>query len=314
MDKFGNIINENELLLLRYYEESSQQIKTQILSAAMRGNDTVYLKTIRRNIDNEIIKLKTKFQFYSTEQQSKTYFKGIKEQESNFSKLKIPFEPVKATTYLGFGGLHKEAIQNLAINTYKPLDKITNIIGRDCVEYLERTNFKDSQAILKALYKFIPDSEALRKVGISNVRGVVTGNTTWQQAIRGIRQDFAKQEIFKVPYYTKDGNISRLVDMRDYAELVARTTSAEAYREGAKNSIIETFGTNDLVQINGGSANECDVCGTWDGQIVSLTGLTEGFPTLDEAEAEGWGHPNCKCHYAVTLDVLDTYNEKNIDY
>lgn len=308
MEKFGDAISENELLLMRFYNDSLTKIKKQLLEAAVAGNDTAHLKKLQENVENELIKLNKKFQFFSKDTTSRTYKKGIKEQENAFRQLHIQFTPVKASTYTQFAGIHKQAVKTLAINTYKPLKRVVDVIGRDCIEYFERTNFNDTQAILKKLLKFFPDNEDLRSTGLTSVQGVVTGNITWQKAIRDFQESFMKEDIFKVPYYKKDGTLHAMVNMGDYAELVARTTSAEAYRKGAETTILETFDSmGDLVQVNGHSSFPNSPCLPFEGAILSLTGKTKGYTTLDEAKAQGLFHPNCIHHFGVTLEVLDEY-------
>jgi len=308
MDKFGDYISENELLLLRYYNDSLTKIKKQILEAAVSGHETTHLKQLQENVENELIKLNKKFQFFSKSTTSNIYKKGIKGQEAAFKQLHIRFTPVIAATYTQFAGIHKEAVKTLAINTYKPLKRVVDVIGRDCIEYFERTNFNDTQAILKKLLKFFPDSEDLRSTGLASVQGVVNGNITWQRAIKDFQETFMKEEIFKVPYYKKDGTLHSMVNMADYAELVARTTSAEAYRKGAENAILDAFDDmGDLVQINGHSQFPTSPCLPFEDAILSLTGKTKGYTTIDQAKAQGLFHPNCIHHFGVTAEVLDEY-------
>lgn len=308
MDKFSSYISENELLLLRYYNDSLIKIKKQLLEAAIKGHDTKHLKQLKENVENELTKLNKKFQFFSKDTTSRIYKKGIEGQEAAFRQLHIRFTPVKAATYAQFAGIHKEAVKTLAINTYKPLKRVVDVIGRDCIEYFERTNFNDTQAILKKLLKFFPDNEDLRSTGLASIQGVVNGNITWQKAIRDFQETFLKDSIFKVPYYKKDGTLHAMVNMADYAELVARTTSAEAYRKGAENAILDTFDDmGDLVQINGHSKFPTSPCLPFEGAILSLTGITKGYMTIDKAKAQGLFHPNCIHHFGVTADVLAEY-------
>ena len=178
MNKFSSYINENELLLLRYYNDSLTKIKKQLLEAAIKGYDTTHLKQLQKNVENELLKLDKKFQFFSKDTTSRIYKKGIEGQETAFKQLHIRFTPVKAAVYAQFAGIHKEAVKTLAINTYKPLKRVVDVIGRDCIEYFERTNFNDTQAILKKLLKFFPDNEDLRSTGLTSIQGVVNGNIT----------------------------------------------------------------------------------------------------------------------------------------
>ena len=308
MDKFGDYISENEFLLLRYYNDSLTKIKQQLLDAAVKGYDKTHLEQLQENVENELIKLQKKFQFFSTEQTSKIYKKGVEGQEAAFKQLHIQFTPVKARTYAQFAGLHKNALKTLAINTYKPLKRVVDVIGRDCIEYFERTNFNDTQEILKRLLKFFPDNEDLRETGLHSVHGVVNGNITWQRAIRDFQEKFIKESIFKVPYYKKDGTLHAMVSLTDYAELVARTTSAEAYRKGAEIAILDTFEEGDLVQVSGKSEFPNSPCLPFEDAILSLTGRTKGYTTLDEAKSMGLFHPNCIHHFGVSEAVLAEYD------
>jgi len=70
----------------------------------------------------------------------------------------------------------------------------------------------------------------------------------------------------------------------------------------------------DLVQVS--AHGGCDLCAPWEGAILSISGDTPGYPTVDEAEASGLFHPNCK-HAINTLipdlaAATDAYNP-NID-
>jgi hypothetical protein len=301
---------KNEDILLKFYRDTDRRLKKLIIEAINKGNNIDYLLKLQEEARKEIAALDTKYLIFANEAVRFSYKNGIKKQEQGYKKLEVTFSPIATAN---FGGLHKEAIKILAENTYKPLHQVTKIIGRNTQEFLKRENFKDTQATLKAVEKFV-DSKALREAGITNVRGIVVGDTTWKNAAKAIEKELASKDIFKVPYYTKDGDIKCYVGAKDYSQMVARTTTAEAMREGTKNSILDTFENNDLVQIVGGGSNECDDCAALVGNIYSLEGLTEGFPLIDEAEAAGLFHPNCTHSFAVTEDVIKTYDDNNIDY
>lgn len=113
MKKFDDIVSENELILLRYYNDSLTKIKKQLLTAAVKGYDKTHLEQLQENVENELAKLQKKFQFYSTNQTTKTYKKGVKGSENTFRQLHLQFKPVKAATYTQFSGLHKHALKTL---------------------------------------------------------------------------------------------------------------------------------------------------------------------------------------------------------
>lgn len=76
-----------------------------------------------------------------------------------------------------------------------------------------------------------------------------------------------------------------------YTEMLVRTKTAEARNRGLLNRSAEL--DHDLVQVSDHNT-DCPVCGPWEGEIISLTGKTPGYPTLAEAEADGLFHPNCR--------------------
>lgn len=42
-----------------------------------------------------------------------------------------------------------------------------------------------------------------------------------------------------------------------------------------------------MIENVGGEA--CAVCGEWDGKVISITGLINGYPSYAEAMQVGWG-------------------------
>lgn len=78
-----------------------------------------------------------------------------------------------------------------------------------------------------------------------------------------------------------------------YLQMLVRTTSAEVRRNTMTNTFVQNG--RDLARISEDSdeAGLCEACARWEGRIVSLTGATEGFPTMEEAKADGLFHPNC---------------------
>ena len=76
-----------------------------------------------------------------------------------------------------------------------------------------------------------------------------------------------------------------------YAEMLGRTEYMNMYNNGVVSQMLHKG--QDLAYITSYATCQCDICTQWEGKIVSLTGKTEGYPTLDDALAEGMFHPNC---------------------
>lgn len=161
-----------------------------------------------------------------------------------------------------FGTVHKDAMRLLADNVYSRFSDVNALVGR-------RVN------------------DIYRTITLENVTGSLAGYDTWKQAADGIVASLDAQGV--VGFVDKAG---REWSMSTYAEMAARTTTMQTYREGARNRIVENTGS-DLAEVTG-PGDSTDGCADAVGLVFSLTGQTSGYPTLDEIEADyGLFHPNC---------------------
>ncbi len=74
----------------------------------------------------------------------------------------------------------------------------------------------------------------------------------------------------------------RTWSMSAYVDMLTRTATMKMYNEAKKNEFVAHREDLVIVSSHGGG---CDLCKPFDGKILSLTGATEGYTTLDEAEA-----------------------------
>lgn len=83
-----------------------------------------------------------------------------------------------------------------------------------------------------------------------------------------------------------------------YAEMLIRTKFVEARNRGLANRVAENG--YDLVQVpsHGSKHYECRI---WEGKMLSINGLTPGFPTVMDAQVAGLFHPNCQ----HAINVID---------
>lgn len=119
-----------------------------------------------------------------------------------------------------------------------------------------------------------------------------------QQIASGMIQGQTRKEIagaIKETIRTK--GLSALQDKRGrswtldrYADMLVRTKMTEARNTGLSGKMLQN--DQDLVQVSSHGAD--DVCGEWEGEILSLSGATDGFKTVAEAEQDGLFHPNCR--------------------
>lgn len=101
----------------------------------------------------------------------------------------------------------------------------------------------------------------------------------------------------------KDNGISALTDaggknwtFDNYAQMLVRTKAVEARNAGLQQKMLQNG--YDLVQVSNHNSSHA-ACAEWEGQILSITGNTPGYPTTDEAESDGLMHPNCQHAYNV---------------
>jgi len=118
--------------------------------------------------------------------------------------------------------------------------------------------------------------------------------TDWQALAEKLRQDVLANGV--TGFIDKAGHVWK-VDT--YVDVVAQSSVMRAYNTGIKSEM-QAQGL-DLAQLSDEiDENTCEACAQWAGQILSITGATPGFPTVDEAEADGVFH----CHCVHTLEPL----------
>lgn len=96
----------------------------------------------------------------------------------------------------------------------------------------------------------------------------------------------------------------------NYFDMLNRTVSAQVARESYMDVLSDAG--YDLATIENGYA-ECSVCQEWNGKVVSISGDSEEYPSLDEAESDGVFHPNCMCSLAAYMPELTEAQTEEAD-
>lgn len=170
----------------------------------------------------------------------------------------------------GFGAVHQQAVKVLADNTFERLESVRQVIGRR-------------------------SEDLYRQYALETTRQSIIGYKTWQQVARDFRDRLRAEGI--TGFTDARG---REWNMKTYAEMVARTTTMEAHLTGTANRLLEHG--YDLVVVSS-HAGSCAKCAPWQGRVLSLTGKTPGYPTLEEAREAGLFHPNCRHTYSLHIDL-----------
>lgn len=128
--------------------------------------------------------------------------------------------------------------------------------------------------------------------------------TTRAQAYRQLRNKITN----KMPDFQFIDRAGRKWDSKTYFDMLTKTVMANTMREVYANTLANEG--HDLVKITQNGAK--DACRKWEGKILSLTGSTPGYPTLQEATDSGEiFHPNCKHRFVAYDKEIDDLFERN---
>lgn len=130
--------------------------------------------------------------------------------------------------------------------------------------------------------------DLFRKGALGAIQAEQTGGGTALDAAKRMIQTWERQGVTAFV----DASGTRW-DLSTYAEMVSRTTTREATDQALYNRLNERG--HDLVEITR-HAGECDKCQealNSLGTVFSLSGRSDRYPSLDEAEEIGLFHPNC---------------------
>ncbi len=248
--------------LARLYMEAEREILLQIDRAMARGNDLRYLRSMLDNVQAILEDLLTGNRQWCEQAIPRVYVAAAEYADQ--------LTGMTGKVSAGFGAIHQQAVKVLADNTFGRLESVRQVIGRR-------------------------SEDLYRQYALEATRQSVIGYKTWKQVSTDFRDRLRAEGITG---FTDAAG--RNWNMKTYAEMVARTTTAQAHWEGTSNRLLE-HGI-DLVVISS-HAGACEKCEPWQGKIVSLTGKTPGYPTMQQAIDAGFRHPNCRHSFSGYVDL-----------
>jgi len=260
--------------LVKFYEQAEREILVQINKTLLAGkkDELEYLKQMRQNIDAILRQLREGNKEWCMQAIANVYSEGMKNAD-------VMLKDIGTTVTAGFGAIHQQAAQVLAENTFQRLEDVVQVIGRQV-------------------------NDIYRELALENVRGTVVGYDTWKQTARRFREQLAERGV--TGFKDRSG---KMWNMRTYCEMHARTVCMQAHLEGTANRLVEQG--HDLVKVST-HRGACELCQPWQGKILSITGKTEGYPTLEEAKAAGLFHPNCRHAYGLYIDLDKEIEEPGV--
>lgn len=189
----------------------------------------------------------------------------------------------------GFNTVHKQAVAALVNDTTTSLTDAINGVKRSAMLLLNKEFHAELQQAIAS--------------------GIIKGSTV-DEAAKAIKATL------------QESGLPALIDragkkwsLDTYSEMLYRTKVAEARNMGLANRMLENG--YDLVQVSNHFSLHRE-CAVWEDQILSLTGDTPGYPTLQEAQDAGLFHPNCE-HAINALEPdlaveTEAYNPDTGDY
>lgn len=169
-----------------------------------------------------------------------------------------------------------------------------NVIVEDTFEDLLYANNKMKRETVKMVREVVAEQTKLKAVQGQGLR------TTKKSIIENLSKKDIRER------FDVEGNVA-IIDRRGrrwkldtYAEMVTRTKMTQAHVEGIRIEALERG--IDLAIISSHGAK--DACRHFEGQIISMNGYTEGFPTYDELRRSNLiFHPNCKHKVTPIRDI-----------
>lgn len=254
--------------LVKIYQDSRKRLLADIGRRRVYGTSTYYQEELIRQIDRELRRLNVDTAAWAQEAIPAAYARGAR------LAYQAASADTRAIASAAFGGLNTRAVEIMAQNTQDFLQITNSLVARQA-------------------------QDVVRRVGVEVTAKKFSEMLTVRETTKLLETRLDEEGFFaRVPF--RDGRGSMRLD--SYAELVARTTTAEATNTGTLNMMGEMGQV--LVKMTAHNTT-CRVCAPRQGRVyrtVEAEELPEGDPRRDFPHIrEGmprWPtyktiHPNC---------------------
>lgn len=239
--------------LIDIYTKAQEQLVKIIKEKEAKGTMTSYQKSLLKQVMEQLNTLDNKAKIWTNQVISDFYNAGADAVDSYLKNNGLD---------TGFSQLNTRAIQTLIDNCYDKLNDANNFIGR---------RIKD----------------AVGQAGIDAVAQKLAQGQTVNQCKKNLVQALIDEGITCI----KDRR-GRNIDLKSYAEVVARSTTREATNTATLNQL-QNHGY-DLVKMSKHSPT-CSICAIYQGRVYSISGKSSDYPPLDTAYSGDYAniHPDC---------------------
>lgn len=280
--------------LVKEYQKAQKKLVQIILKKQAYGSVASYERSLLRQIQKELKKLKKTSKAAVEQLVRENYKTGLQSLINDIIKDTSAPKMHNATS-----GLNVSQIDVIAQNTNASFNNVINLVGRQI-------------------------QDIIREAGVEATAEKLTTGQTVREMQKNLEQKLKEQDITSVKY--RNG---KRVSIHKYAAMVARSTTAETQNK-AKTVQGEEWGY-DLVRFTEHSPT-CEVCSMYQGRVYALTkaaangkykgskGQALRFPYLyDTALISGYStiHPNCRHRLSVlpagayTTAEMEEFSQKS---
>lgn len=256
-------------VLIQTYQRAYQQIIDALIVAAQADRSLTYYLALQADLADILRGLDTNAQSWIEAQMPAVYVAGMQAAISGLQAAGVEGVSVSAMT-----GIHRTAVEILALNIYGDLTGATGTMGRAV-------------------------NDLFRQLGLETVAQKVAAGRTIPQSAKALQR--ALQDTGVNAFTDKAGKQWRL---DAYSEMVVRSTTREATNHGTLNQL--TSLGYDLVTIPAHYPT-CNICAPYQGRVYSISGKDTRFPPLwNTAFAGGYGNIHPRCSHVV-VPYIETF-------
>ncbi len=182
----------------------------------------------------------------------------------------------------------------------KDMKKVESILNDFVPEHIQRMILETNNLIDNTSFQILRNTQdAYRSIISETSTQALLGVETRLETAQNALNMFAAKGI--TGFVDRAG---RRWDLASYVEMATRTATARAALQGHIDRQTEIG--NDLVMVSS-IGTTCPICAQWQGKVLSISGKTPGYSSLDNAKAAGLFHPNCKHTITAYFPEIDDY-------
>lgn len=193
----------------------------------------------------------------------------------------------------------KGAVPFSTLNTFK-MEQIVADTMEDLLFSTSHTS-KELKKFVRETFSKNLHYHALREESQKNIKKLIE---------KELSKKFLKEALEKKGFVGVVDSSGRKWNTKNYVDMAVKTKLNQAYVEGLKDRAKETGNDLAIIPIKGAK----DSCKHFEGMIVSLLGISKGFPTYADLQATGLVfHPRC-VHSPFPAGRLELIPAEDIEY